>query len=225
MRGSRASISQHGITRQAIPVLDEAQVRALLAMLRGHRLQVLFIVLLALGLRHGKACGLRWCDVDLVAGCLRVTQQYQRIGGQFVASPPKSRRGTRPIALSPHLVALFRTHRERQDSERRERGAEWHEHGLVFPSERGTPREPRNINRLLSNALREAGLPHMGVHALRQSAATFLLAEGRDIRTVADVLGHWSPAFTMTTYVHSSVERQRAAIRKVTRLFGDDQAA
>jgi integrase len=207
-----------------IVVLDEAQARVLLAVLRGHRLEVVFYVLLALGLRRGEACGLRWCDVDLVAGCLRVAQQYQRIGGKLVASPPKSKRGARPIALSSQLVALLRLHRARQDDERRERGPEWHEHGLVFPSNRGTPMEPNNLSRLLSNALEEAGLPHLGIHALRHSAATFLLAEGMDIRTVADVLGHASPAFTLATYVHSSVERQRAGIGRVTRLFGSGQA-
>jgi site-specific recombinase XerD len=63
------------------------------------------------------------------------------------------------------------------------------------------------------------------MHALRHSAATFLLAEGTDLRTVADVFGHASPAFTLSTCVHSSVERQRSGIGKVSRLFGGDEAA
>ena len=210
---------------KAIIVLDEVQARALLAQLRAHRLHVLFAVIVALGLRRGEACGLRWADVDMIAAVLRVAQQVQRIGGKLVMSAPKTKRGARTIALSPELIALLRAHRERQDAERRERGPEWHEHGLVFPSERGTPLEPNNLSRVLASALRAADLPPMGIHALRHSAATLLIAAGVDVRTVADVLGHASPAFTLSTYVHSSVERQRPGIGKVTRLFGDEDAA
>ncbi len=87
------------------------------------------------------------------------------------------------------------------------------------------PRSLRQSRPFCSSALRAADLPPIGIHALRHSAATFLIAAGVDVRTVADVLGHASPAFTLSTYVHSSVERQRPGIGKLTRLFDDADAA
>lgn len=39
------------------------------------------------------------------------------------------------------------------------RGVEWQEHGLVFPSEVGTPMIPRNLLRHFKGALKQAGLP------------------------------------------------------------------
>jgi hypothetical protein len=38
-------------------------------------------------------------------------------------------------------------HQERQSTERARLAEVWHEHGLVFPSERGTPLEPTNLSR------------------------------------------------------------------------------
>src|SRR5947199_374007 len=49
---------------------DEA--RQFLAAVRGHRLEALFSVALALGLRQGEALGLRWADIDFEANTLRV---------------------------------------------------------------------------------------------------------------------------------------------------------
>jgi hypothetical protein len=59
----------------AIP--DEA--RRFLQALDGHRLEALYSVALTMGLRQGEALGLRWKDVDLELGYLRVEKQLQRI--------------------------------------------------------------------------------------------------------------------------------------------------
>jgi integrase len=53
--------------RSDIQPLDPEQVRRLLETIRGHRLEALFTVALAVGLREGEALGLRWQDVDLDA--------------------------------------------------------------------------------------------------------------------------------------------------------------
>jgi hypothetical protein len=57
---------------------------------RGHRLEALFSVALALGLRQGEALGLRWEDIDFNAGTLRVSHQLQRIDGRLTLVPPKT---------------------------------------------------------------------------------------------------------------------------------------
>jgi integrase len=66
--------------------VDDA--RALLEVARGDRLHALWAVALAVGLRKGEALALRWRDVDLDAGTLRVAQTVQRVGGELVFSEP-----------------------------------------------------------------------------------------------------------------------------------------
>jgi integrase len=57
------------IERKPINPLTPDEAREFLGAVRGHRLEALFSVALALGLRQGEALGLLWDDVDYVAGC------------------------------------------------------------------------------------------------------------------------------------------------------------
>jgi integrase len=66
------------IERKPINPLTPEEARRFLAAIRGHRLDALFSVALALGLRQGEALGLRWEDIDFSAGTLRVSHQLQR---------------------------------------------------------------------------------------------------------------------------------------------------
>src|SRR3712207_3508934 len=61
--------------------LTVEQVRSLLAAAKDHRLYALFVVAATMGLRRGELAGLRWSDVDLDQGTLRVRQTVQRVAG------------------------------------------------------------------------------------------------------------------------------------------------
>jgi integrase len=53
------------------------------------------------------------------------------------------------------------------------------------------------------------------MHVLRHTAASAWLAEGVDINTVAEYLGHEDPGFTLRTYTHlmpSAADRTRKAM-------------
>ena len=64
--------------RAEVQPLDPHQARQLLHTVQGHRLEALFTVALAIGLRPGEALGLQWQDVDLEAGTLSVRKALQR---------------------------------------------------------------------------------------------------------------------------------------------------
>ncbi len=54
-------------------------------------------------------------------------------------------------------------------------------------------------------------LAPMRLHDCRHWNATQLVAANVDLNTVADRLGHATPAFTLAVYGHSDPERDRAA--------------
>jgi integrase len=56
-------------------------------------------VLIFYGLRRGEALGLRWEDIDLDAGTIRIHQQLQRIRGQLLQAPVKTRASQRGLPL------------------------------------------------------------------------------------------------------------------------------
>jgi hypothetical protein len=58
------------------------------------------------------------------------------------------------------------------------------------------------------------------VHQLRHFYASSLLADGVDIRTLAEYLGHSDPGFTLRTYTHRMPSGEDRARRAVDRVFG-----
>jgi integrase len=75
-----------------------AQAKAMLEAVKGHRLEALFNVALSLGLRQGEVLGLRWADIDLKKGELRVTYALQWL---TASSASWSRRPRGAVAPCP----------------------------------------------------------------------------------------------------------------------------
>ena len=169
---------------------------------RDDRLWPLFTTAIMTGLRSAELLGLRWTDVDLNAGALRVSQTLQRIDGQWRFVEPKSKHSARTLSLPASVIAALRIQKDRQAFERRVAGDLWQEWGLVFTTPKGTPLEPSNLNGRLHALLDAAGLPRQGMHSLRHCCASILLVQGVSPRVVMEQLGHSQISLTMDTYSH-----------------------
>lgn len=195
------------------------EARKFLAAIRGDRLEALYSVALTMGLRQGEALGLRWRDVDLGMGYLRISKQLQRVNGKLELVDPKTRRSRRSLAMPATIVEALRTHRERQNEERRSAGDRWTETDLVFATSVGTGIEGTAISKDFHRKLERAGLPHRRFHDLRHSCATLLLVQGVSPRVVMDVLGHSQIGLTMNTYSHVIPDLRREAARRMDDLI------
>lgn len=189
------------------------EARAFLSAARGDRLEALYTVVLAVGLREGEALGLRWADVDFAAGVLCVRRQVQRVDGRLQLKELKTarRQRSRTVLVPAALLSTLATHRARRAEERLLAGARWREWDLVFPSTIGTPQDPRNLLRRFQQLVASAGLPHQRFHDLRHCRASLLLAQGLPPRLVMEILGHSDIRLTMNTYAHVMPALQREA--------------
>ncbi len=200
------------VVRETVGSLDQSQAVAFLEHIRGHRLEALYSVALAIGLRRGEALGLRWSDVNLETGTITVRNQLQRVSGKLALVEPKTRQARRAIDLPSFAVKALESHRKRQHVERLAAEETWQETGYVFTTRVGTPIEPRNITRHFGAAIRRAKLPALRFHDLRHTCASLMLAQGVHPRAVMEILGHSRIGLTMDTYSHvlPSVKKETA---------------
>ena len=206
-------------TREIEPLTAE-QAHILFDSTQDDRDHALWVFLCTTGLRAGEALGLRWKDVDLDDRTVRVTQTVQRQNGKgIVFSTPKSASSRRLVSMIDLAVDALRRHRTQQKEWRLQMGKNWHDNGLVFPSDQGLPQDSTRVLYRFHKALERAGLPKRRQHDLRHTAATLMLEEGVHPKVVQDMLGHSTYTLTMNTYSHVAPSMQRDATDKLDKIF------
>lgn len=196
------------VRQEEITPLNAEQARAFLDACKDDRHECLYVVSLTCGLRMGEALGLKWSDVDLDTGTLRVNRQLQRTrrngdkSGTLEFSEPKNA-SSRTLDLPKRALEALRVHRKSQLEAQLRAGSEWQDNGLVFATGKGTPLEAQNIvNRFFKPLLKRAGPPNIRWHDLRHTYATLLLARGTHPTYVQKSLGHASVQLTLDRYSH-----------------------
>lgn len=201
--------------------LTPPEARTLLNGISGTRFAPLYALAIGIGLRQGELLGLRWDDLDLDARTVTVRHTLQRYDRQYHLDEPKTLRSRRTLAIPVALVQMLRTHRIRQLQERVHagpawKGDDWH---LVFCTESGGPLSGNNLTHQFQALLVALDLPRQKFHDLRHAAATFMLAQGVDLRVVMEVLGHSQIHVTANTYAHVKIEATRVAVEAVDALL------
>jgi integrase len=146
------------VVRKEVSVWTPEQARAFLDGIDGHRLEGLYALALAIGVRQGEALGLKWEDLDLDGGTLTVRRQLQRIDSKLqLVEWTKTGRSRRTIAIPGFAVAALRQHRARQIEDRPLAGGKWRgeDWGLVFMTRtapRSTPRTSAVVSRPCSGS-------------------------------------------------------------------------
>jgi integrase len=183
--------------------LSADEAKALLKASRGERFEALYVLAITTGLRRGELLGLRWRDVDLKSGVLRVGRALVREGGRYRLGETKTKRGHRSIRLTSLAVRTLGADRKRQLEERMRFAGLQEDHDLVFATQKGTPLNPENVvKRSFKPLLNRAGLPEIRFHDLRHTCATLLLGRGVHPKLVQELLGHATIAMTLDTYSH-----------------------
>src|SRR5581483_11870829 len=70
------------VPRKEMTVFTQEQARTFIAAVSGNRLEALYIAAITTGMREGELLALRWRDVDLEAGTIRVHRSIGRVKGK-----------------------------------------------------------------------------------------------------------------------------------------------
>jgi integrase len=198
------------------------EIRAILTTAQQGRNAARWAIALALGLRQGEVLGLKWADVDLDQGLLRIRSTRTRprydhgCSGDCGRAPgwcpkrrlvnaetgsTKSDAGRRIVAVPPVLVQLLAEHKSAQSRERVAARQFWHEGDWVFTSPTGRPLVPNSDYHRWKALLKAARVRDARLHDARHTAATVLLILGVPERTVMGIMG-WSSTSMASRYQH-----------------------
>ena len=186
--------------RKEMQTLPVEQLTSFLREAKDSGVFALYYIDLTTGLRRGELLGLKWSDIDLEKGDLRVQRQIGRIDGKIIEMPLKTKNAYRTLPLSADAIDVLMQQRRKTGN------SEW-----VFPSPTGGPMSPDSVLHMLQRVLKRAGLPRIRFHDLRHTFATMALQNGVDVKTVSSMLGHYSAGFTLDTYAHVTTDAQLKA--------------
>jgi integrase len=185
--------------------LSAEEARRLLGMVKGDRVEALYVLAITTGMRRGELLGLKWSDIDLENTRLSIRRTLTRTnnGKRVALGDPKTKKSRRTVPLTAQAVEALRGHLERQLGEIEALGDLYDDQGLVFTTQVGTPINPSNLRqRSFTPLLKKAGLPRIRLHDLRHTCATLLLSKGVHPKFVQELLGHATIAITLDTYSH-----------------------
>ena len=171
-------------------VARPAEALALLEALT-HEDRAVWATALYAGLRRGELAALRWADVDLERGLIRVERSWDPKAGPV---EPKSRSGRRRVPLARPLRVHLAAHRLLL---RRSDDAE-----LLFGRSGGRAMHSDMLTRRAHTTWRRAGLEPIGLHECRHTYAAFMIAAGVNAKALSTYMGHSSITITLDRYGH-----------------------
>lgn len=194
------------LEKREMKVLPQDKIAAYLEAARSLGVYEMFYLELTSGLRRGELLALLWSDLDIGTGRLTVNKQISHHGGEFVVSEPKTENSIRTITLPQRTVDLLIEEHEKHPNS-----------PLMFCYPKTNSYwTPSTVVHLHKRMLAMAGVEEkVRFHDLRHTFSTLAIQSGVDVKTVSNMLGHFSANFTLDTYTHVTLEMQMLAAQKI----------
>ena len=170
-------------------------------------------ICLCTGLRIGEICALKWEDIDMDSGMIRISKTIQRIyvkngtdcHTEVIIDTPKTMNSMRMIPIPRDLRSMLHAHQRSADGKC----------FLITNSPR--PVEPRTYRNYYNKLMNELKMPKLKFHSLRHSFATRCIESRCDYKTVSALLGHSNISTTLNLYVHPNMEQKKRCVEQMFR--------
>lgn len=195
-----------------IRVMDKINQKTLEDYLFSHLTPTNMGILLSLntGLRIGEVCALKWSDIDFQKAILKVNSTVSRVKSddgssksKLIIDTPKTQSSIREIPIISQLIKPLIFLYETRNSE------------YIISAETSFV-SPRTFEYRFHTVLKKCRISPFNYHVLRHTFATRCIEGGVNIKSLSEILGHANVSVTLNTYVHSSIERKRELLEKIS---------
>jgi integrase len=200
--------------QKELTVLTKNEQKELIRYLQQDTDKIKLGVLISLytGIRLGELCALKWSDIDIPNGTLKIDKTIQRIKNtdkyattktKVIIDKPKSSKSVRTVPIPSFLHEKLWKQRNRY----------WVNAYVLSGTYMYV--EPRIYQKHFKRVLKEANIKEVNYHALRHTYATRAIESGIDVKTLSEILGHSNVKFTLERYVHSSIELKKESVERL----------
>ena len=199
--------------KDEIRVMDKINQKTLEDYLFSHLTPTNMGILLSLntGLRIGEICALKWSDIDFQKAILKINSTVSRVKSddgsssksKLIIDTPKTQSSIREIPIISQLIKPLIFLYETRNSE------------YIISAETSFV-SPRTFEYRFHTVLKKCRIASFNYHVLRHTFATRCIEGGVDIKSLSEILGHANVSVTLNTYVHSSIERKRELLEKIS---------
>ena len=197
-------------------VLHGDYIKAFLTEIEGKPFGNLFKIDLFTGMRRSEILGLQWNDIDFAKGKITIQRQLKcqrtESGKNTVVYDTLKNGKSREIIVADYVISLLKKTKAEQAENALKCGSSYNNpDGLVFTNEMGEHLSHSTVYHAYKSRVEAIGQPKLRWHDLRHSYATISIANGDDIKTVSENLGHATTAFTLDKYGHRTEEMARSS--------------
>lgn len=209
------------VTRKEAVYLEEDQLKEIIACLENESIKwkTIMYLLIYSGMRRGELFGLEWKDIDFDNNLIHIfrTSQYVR-GMGIITKGTKNISSERTIGLPETAFKILKEYRLHWEEMRDILGDMWQDrievtyvdgkkeyidNDRLFVKDDSTPMNPDSLTAWTKRFIRKYDLPQFTPHSLRHTNASLLIANGINIPTVSNRLGHANVTTTTKIYSHA----------------------
>lgn len=173
------------------------------------------------GCRRGEIIGLKWSEIDFKTGKVNICRNAQYTAGKGTYISTTKNRKNRVIYLNRPVLTVLAEWKRQQALLHFGQGIPLN--GFCFTQDNGKMMNPQAPTAYLSRFGKKYNLPGIHPHALRHTTATLSIANGADIVSVSEKLGHAEPSITLNVYSHANEEAQRRANKALAQAIYKNQ--
>jgi integrase len=207
------------VERREMMTLTAEQAARLLEAIKLKRVYWPVLIALSTGMRRGEILAVRWKNIDLDRGVVRVVESLEQTKVALRFKAPKTEKA-RAITLPSFVVEELRRLKREQAEELLALGVRQSGETLACARHDGEPMPPRSLTHEFAKvAGRLKDVPRVRFHDLRHSHATQLLSAGVHPKVAQERLGHSTITTTLDLYSHVTETMQGDAAAKLDTVF------